>query len=442
MDITIVLPLAAGHENKLVIVLFQLCVIIGVARLFSVLFKKIGQPGVVGEIAAGLILGPSVFGKIEVLLGYTNHELSHAVFNPVVGDVFGILKELGLILLLFLVGMEFEFSHLRKARKSALSISIAGVVLPFVMGFGLAHLIHPYIEQVAGADNVLHAVDVNGFALFMGTAMSITALPILGRMMMEFGVSRTRTAAITITAAAADDATGWMLLAAVSAMVQSKYDLGLTLRMIGMTVGFALFMFFVLRPILIRGIRAVMKNGATEIGLTGHAVLLIVIFLCAIATSYIGIFAIFGAFLLGAVLSDQHEFRAAVTRETRSFVTVFFLPIFFTYTGLRTDIGSLSSPMLWMIAGLVCVVAIVGKFGGCALAARFSGFNRAESLCIGIMMNTRALMELIVVNVGYELGIIPKSVFCMLVIMAVLTTFMTTPLLRRFKQGTDLDVVF
>jgi len=180
------------------------------------------------------------------------------------------------------------------------------------------------------------------------------------------------------------------------------------------------------------------RNGG-ELGLNGFAVLIAVLFGSAILTSKIGIFAIFGAFMLGAVLSDQQEFRSAVQKLLGSFVTVFFLPIFFTFTGLRTDIGSLDSPLLWLFATGVLLVAVAGKLGGCAIAARLSGLPMRESLCIGILMNTRALMELIVVNVGYDLGVIPKSVFCMLVMMAVVTTVMTTPLLIPAMRGTELE---
>lgn len=433
------LPLAATHhEATLVTVLLQLGIIVAVARLFGLLFKKLGQPVVAGEIAAGVVLGPSVFGKLEVLAGYSNHEVSRAIFDPAVADVFGVLSQLGLILLLFLVGMEFDFSHLKRSHKSALAISITGVVIPFALGWQLARWIHPQVEGVEKG-GVMVPVDAHGFALFMGTAMAITALPVLARMMMEFNVTRTRIGTVTISAAAIDDATGWILLAAVSAMVKAQYQPLETLRMVGLTVAFAGGMLLVVRPVLVRWIAWSLKRGHGELGLNAMAILLIVIFLCSIATSLIGIFAIFGAFTLGAVLSDQAVFREAVTRELRNFVMVFFLPIFFTYTGLRTDIGTLGSATMWMLAAAVCAVAIVGKFGGCTLAAKASGLSWRDSLCIGSLMNTRGLMELVVINVGYDLGIIPRSVYCMLVIMAMVTTYMTAPLLQAFKRGTELE---
>jgi len=257
--------------------------------------------------------------------------------------------------------------------------------------------------------------------------------------MMELGITRTRLGAIAISAAAVDDATGWILLAAVSAVVRANFSIRETLLMVGETIGFALLMIFLARPVLGRWVRHTLRKGDGELGLNSVAILIAVLFACSIATSLIGIFAIFGAFLLGASLSGQHEFRQAVGRRLQDFTGAFFLPIFFTYTGLRTDVGTLETWHLWMLCGLVSAAAILGKFGGCGLAAWLSEFSRREAACIGSMMNCRALMELIVINLGFELGVIPKSVFCMLVLMALLTTFMTTPVLLWLMPGTELE---
>lgn len=413
-------------EKRLLLVLVQLAVIITVARLFATLLRRFGQPAAVGEIIAGLVLGPSVLGKLEAA-GWLPR-ISGYVFDPSAAPIFGILSQLGLILLLFLIGLEFDFGHLKNRGKAAMSISVMGIAAPFLLGAALGQMMYPLLPE---------HVNRLGFVLFMGTAMSITALPILGRIMMELQISRTRIGAITITAAAVDDATGWILLAAVSALVQSHFHVISSLSMIAMTGAFAAVMIFVVRPAMRWWIARTLRND--ELGLNGLAVVLVVLFLCAIATNLIGIFAIFGAFMLGAVLSDQHAFREAVNRSLASMVTVFFLPIFFTYTGLRTDIGSLDSAMLWGLAAAVLAVAVVGKFGGCALAARLHGFSGRDAMCIGVMMNTRALMELVVVNVGYDLGVIPRSVFCMLVMMAIVTTVMTTPILLRIRRGTELE---
>lgn len=424
--------LASSSEAVLLVVLVQLCIIIVAARVFAVIFRRLGQPAVVGEILAGLILGPSFFGHFFP-------GASAAIFDPSVAPVFQVLSQLGLIFLLFLIGLEFDFRHLRTSGKASLAVSIVGVALPFALGWWLAHELHPHIEPVVRGDAAPAPVDLTGFALFMGTAMSITAIPILGRIMMELNITRSRIGAITITAAAVDDATGWIVLAAVSAMVRSEFRLVETLLMTAETIAFGLVMFFVARPLLKRWVRFALRRGGHVLGLNSLAILLVLMFGCAIATNLIGIFAIFGAFVLGATLSDEAEFREAVVAHFRSFITVFFLPIFFTYTGLRTDIGSLEGGTMWFFAAAVTVCAVAGKFGGCTVAAWATGTSLRESSCIGIMMNTRALMELIVINVGYELGVIPRSVFCMLVIMAVVTTIITTPLLLRFARGTSLE---
>ncbi|MFO0880772.1 MAG: cation:proton antiporter [Gemmataceae bacterium] len=422
-------------EDLLLPLLIQLAIIIAVARVFAWLFRRMGQPAVVGEIAAGLVLGPS-------FLGWVAPQLFAMVFRPTIAElppdasdlmlsrVLTALAQIGLILLLFLIGLEFDFGHLRYTGPAALAISLAGVLLPFGLGIGLGTWMHGLVAP---------GIPWLSFVLFMGTSMSITAIPILGRMMMEMGITRTRIAAVTISAAAVDDACGWILLAAVAAASRTTFSALQTGGMIVATVGFGLFMVFIARPILARAARAALKAGGGELGLNSLAALFVLLFICSIITNVIGIFAIFGAFLLGAILSEEHEFRDAVIRRLRDIVTAFFLPIFFAYTGLRTNIGSLETWQLWTLAGAVSFVAILGKFGGCTLAAWLFGLRPREAACVGIMMNTRALMELIVINVGKDLGVIPDSVFCMLVLMALLTTFMTTPILLRLMRGTELE---
>lgn len=438
-----IIPILRGLHVEAVLlpVLLQLVVIILAARLVATLFRRLGQPAVVGEIAAGLILGPSLLGWVfpdlfQFLFAPTVEGVPPKAFEVIIHWVFTTFSQLGLILLLFLIGLEFDFGHLRWHGKAALSISITGVALPFVLGLGLAFVLHPHLEVHTRTGK---AVPLLGFALFLGVALSITAIPILGRMMMEWNITRTRLGAVTISAAAVDDATGWILLAGVAAAVRSAFDWRNMLLMIGETVAFALLMVFVARPLLLRWARSALRRGDGEVSLNSLAVLLAIILLCAIATNLIGIFAIFGAFFLGAVLSGEDEFRAAVTRRLRDFVTVFFLPIFFTYTGLRTEILALDTPLMWGFCALVLAAAIVGKFAGCGLAAWWGGFSPREAGCIGVMMNTRALMELIVINLGWELGVIPRSVFCMLVLMALLTTIMTSPILLRLMRGTELE---
>jgi Kef-type K+ transport system membrane component KefB len=415
---------SGGHtENILLIVLVQLIVIIAASRIFGGLFRRMGQPLVCGEIAAGLILGPSFFG------GMFPH-LFRAVFNPSVGQIFAIMSQIGLILLMFLIGLEFDFGHLSNNRGTAMSISMAGILLPFSLGFLLGRWMHTTLHLTGSWLNL---------ALFMAAAMSITAIPILGRIMVELNISRTRIGSLTISAAAADDASGWILLALVTAIARSTLNPVKLGVMILEVVAFAMCMVWGVRPLLKKWIDRQMREHQGKLSLGGLAILLIMILLGAIVTNLIGIFSIFGAFFFGALLYDQHEFRQAVQDRLRDFVTVFFLPIFFTYTGLRTDIGTMGGAGLWFMCGLVLLTAFVGKFGGCWLAARFNGLPWREASMIGIMMNTRALMELIVINIGFELGVIPKSVFFMLVFMAVASTYVTTPVLRRLVRSSELE---
>ena len=427
-------------EHLLLPVLIQLAVIIAAARAFGVLARRVGQPSVVGEIAAGLLLGPSLFGWLFP-------ELFNAVFRPglegvdqplanaVLPKIFAIISQFGLIFLMFLVGLEFEFNHVRTHARSAVLISLVGIVVPFALGAALAQLIHPRLEPHPTAG----PVTLLGLTLFLGTALSITAIPALGRIMMELNVTRTRLGSITITAAAVDDAIGWILLASITAVVRSNFDPLETLRMVGLTVAFALLMWFVVRPVLVRYFAYSLRANRGRLSATALAVLLVSVFVSAIATNLIGIFAVFGAFLLGAVLSDQTELHRAARAKLHDIVTSFFVPVFFTYTGLQTDVGALHGGVMWLICGVLLVAAVAGKLAGCGLAARASGFTWKESGIIGAMMNTRGLMALLAINIGYQLGVVPRSLFCMLVIMALTATAMTTPLLLWLRKGTEIE---
>lgn len=435
----------AHVEAVLLPVLVQLIVIILAARLAATLFRKLGQSGVVGEIAVGLILGPSLLGQIPAV-----HQLFHPAIDnvpPELADqvfrwIFTILAQLGLILMLFLVGLDVDFSHLQWHGPAALAISLTGIVIPFGLGIAIAPLL------LASPDLGVHPAAVGPppfwhFALFLGVALAITALPVLARLLFDLNIQRTKLGAVGITAAAVDDAMGWILLATVAAVVngaqRAAEDVSLapTFIMLAQTLGFAVVMIFGVRPLVPRLTPYLMKDETLSV--MGLAILLCAVLTCAILTNLIGIFAIFGAFLLGAVLSAENALREAVAKSMRDFVATFFMPIFFTYTGLRTEVQSLGSVSLWLLCGLVLAAAIVGKFGGCFLAALATGFSRRESAAIGAMMNTRGLMELVVINVGYDLRVIPKSVFAMLVIMALVTTVMATPLLARFLRGTEYE---
>ena len=448
---------AAGREETLRPLLVQLVVIMLAARAGAVVARWLRQPSVVGEISAGLLLGPSAFGAVAP-------ELSALVFPRGAAAVGGLeasltaFSQVGLILLLFLIGIEFDFSHIRRQGRLAATVSVAGIVAPFCLGIGLAWLMVPRL----GALGATTAIDSRSFALFMGTAMSITAIPILGRILIEMGLQHSPLGALVIAAAACDDAVGWTLLAAVSAIATGNFDPLTILGMAAATLALAAFMTLVLRPLLLpwlercvggaEGAQQHSANGAQQHSAEGAqqhsaegaqqhgpglplgvlSVLLALLLVAALITSRIGIFAIFGAFLLGASLSGSPRVREAVAAQFSDFVTVFFLPIFFTFTGLRTNVGSLATPEAWGWAAAVFAVAVLGKWGGCGLAARLGGLPAGEASCVGVLMNTRALMELIVVNVGMDLGVIPPAVYCMLVFMAIGTTLMATPLAVRF----------
>jgi Kef-type K+ transport system membrane component KefB len=429
-------------EHLLLPVLVQLIVIIAAARAFGALARKLGQPSVVGEIVAGILLGPSLFG-------WLSPELFAAVFRPslpgveqaladaALPKIFTVLAQLGLIFLLFLVGLEFEADHIREKGRSAVLISIVGIAVPFALGAALAPIIHPYLEPHPASGG--KPVSLPGLTLFLGVALSITAIPVLGRIMMELNITRTRVGTITITAAAVDDVLGWILLASVAAAVQANFDPLETLRMVGLTVAFVLVMLFAVRPLLVRYFTASLRAHHGRLGATALAVLFVSVLLSGVATNLIGIFAVFGPFVLGAVLSDQEDLRRAASAKLRDVVNGFFVPVFFTYTGLRTDIGALHGAAMWLVCGAVTLAAVAGKLAGCGLAARVSGFTWKESGIIGAMMNARGLIALVVINAGYELGVVPKSLYCVLVIMAVVTTAMTTPLLLWLRKGTEIE---
>jgi Kef-type K+ transport system membrane component KefB len=423
-------------EAVLLPLLLQFVAIIVLARLFAVLARRLGQPAVVGETAAGLALGPSLLGWLAPavfvwLFRPTVPGIEPALFDQLLRWICTGFSQLGLILLLFLVGLEFDFAHVRDHARVTVGIALSGVALPFALGFGLAWLMHPLVA----ADRPFL-----GFALFMGTALAITAIPVLARLMIDLNITRTRLGAIVISSAAVNDAVGWILLASVAAVVKAKFELTATLWMSAETVAFTLAMMFLGRPLLRRWVRYSLRRGEAEFSVNALTVALVLVLLCSIITNLIGIFAVFGAFILGAVLSSEQAFRQAVTRRLRDFVTAFFLPIFFAYTGLRTNVGSLGASWeLWGLCLAVLTVAVVGKVGGCGVAARLGGFSTREAACIGVLMNTRGLMELIVINLGKDMGVLPDSVFCMLVLMAMLTTLLTTPLLVRVMGGTELE---
>ncbi len=419
--------MSSAHQTEatLLIILLQLALILAIARFAGSVSRRLGHPMVVGEILAGMALGPS-------LLGRWYPSLSAALFPLSVKPIIGVVSQLGLIFLMFLIGLEFDFGHIRAHGRTAAIVAVSGIALPFVFGFGLGFWMHPSFPSV----------DRLGFSLFLAVALSITAIPVLGRVMIEFNIQRTQLGVLTITAAAMDDALGWILLAVVSAIIGAHFEMGTALKMLALTALFTAGMGFVVRPLLVRWIQTVVDPHTGQLSLNGLAVTLIILFLCAAATNLIGIFSIFGAFVLGVILYDQHAFREAIFGRLKDFVTVFFLPIFFTFTGLYTDMGSLDSGRLWLYLGAVLLASFVGKFCGCLFGAKLSGLGTRQASCVGIMMNTRGLMGLIAANVGLQMGVVPKPVYCMLVLMCIVSTVLLSPVLRRLMVGTELETAF
>jgi Kef-type K+ transport system membrane component KefB len=408
---------SAVHQNELLLyfVLLQLVVIVLAGRVGGQAAKRVGQVAAVGEIVIGILLGPSLFGALAP-------DAFHYVFRSVPATPLTMLSLIGLILLMFQIGLEFDFAHLseRRHRKVVWGVAIAGLALPFALGLGVGLVLAPELSPAAAPV---------ASALFVATAFSITALPILGRMLIDLKLSRTPLGVIAISAAAINDVVGWLLLAMVTSLTVAAFSTGAFALQIAMVAGFFVGCWFVVRPLL----RFAIRRLSTTDDPLPHSligVLLAAVFLGAMTTYKLGIFAIFGGFMIGVVLYDQRAVVDAWNERVGAFVAVFFLPIFFTYTGLRTDIGSLASAADWGWCLLVIVLATAGKFGGCYLAARMSGLSHAQSGMLGIMMNTRALMELIVLNVGLDLGVISPRMFTMLVLMAIVSTVVTTPLLR------------
>lgn len=403
--------LTHNFKHPLAILLAQIITIIFVARFFGFIFKKIGQPSVIGEIIAGIILGPS-------LVGWYFPHFSQTLFPPESLGNLQFLSQIGLILFMFVVGMELDLKVLKNKAHEAVVISHASIIFPFALGMGLAYFIYEVFAPTG--------VPFLAFALFLGIAMSITAFPVLARIVQERGIHKTKLGTIVITCAAADDITAWCILAAVIAIVKAGSFVS-ALYIIGLAVLYVLLMLKVVRPFLKRvgDLNATRKNLSKPI----VAIFFLTLVISSYATEVIGIHALFGAFMAGAIMPENTKFRNIFIEKVEDVALVLLLPLFFVFTGLRTQIGLLNDPYHWKIAGLIIVVGVVGKFVGSALAAKFVGQNWKDSLSIGALMNTRGLMELVVLNIGYDLGVLTPEIFAMMVIMALVTTFMTGPAL-------------
>jgi Kef-type K+ transport system membrane component KefB len=389
----------------------QIITIIIVARIFGFLCRKIGQPSVVGEIAAGIFLGPSFVGAYFP-------EVSAFLFPPASLPNLQFLSQIGLILFMFIIGMELDLKVLRNKAHEAVVVSHASIIIPFALGVTLAYFIYVNFAP--------DHVPFHAFALFLGIAMSITAFPVLARIVQERNLTRTRLGAIVITCAAADDITAWCILAAVIAIVKAG-NFQSALYTILISGIYVVIMLKLVRPFL-KKVGDIYSNKET-LSKPIVAIFFVTLLLSSYASEIIGIHALFGAFLAGVIMPPNTNFRAIFIEKIEDISLIMLLPLFFVFTGLRTQIGLLNDIELWKICGLIIAVAVTGKFFGSALAARFVGQTWRDSLSIGALMNTRGLMELVVLNIGYDLGILTPEVFAMMVIMALVTTCMTGPAL-------------
>jgi Kef-type K+ transport system membrane component KefB len=417
--------------NATQVLLIQIAVIVLLSRLVGRLVRVVGQPQVVGEMIAGIMLGPSV-------LGLVGHGVwLKTLFPPELMGNLEVLTQLGVILFMFIVGMELDLRLLKGQGKAAVGAAAAGIVVPFVCGALLGWALAAIPESQTGRtpDRVV-------LCLFIAAAMSITAFPVLARILMESKLNRTPLAALALTSAAMVDCIGWCVLALVLELARYRgfgargagHGFGdhTAAATIGLTGGYIVVMFAVVRPMLGRLVRQFGSHGRLTHG--GFTVLFVFLIASSLATDAIGIHPVFGAFLLGAVMPRDARLVKHITGKVEDVTILFLLPLFFAYTGLRTELGLLDSWRLWMICGVVVLTAVGGKLGGVSLAARSFGMSWRESLLLGSLMNTRGLMELIILNIGLTLGVLTASLFTMMVVMAVVTTLMTSPLIRLLES--------
>lgn len=397
------------------ILLLQIIVILFFCRIFIGLFRLIRQPSVIGEVLAGIVLGPSI-------LGHFFPQVAAFLFPPDSLGNITLLSQFGLILFMFVIGMELDIDQVRKKLKETILISHASTIFPFFLGMVIAYFI--YDEYASNQTPFLP------FALFIGISMSITAFPVLARIIQEKGLTKSHLGTISLASAANGDITAWCLLAMVVAIAQTNSMLSAVYNIL-FSVVYMLIMFLVVRPFL-RMVGQVYHNEEV-IDKTLVAFIFLVVVSSSFLTEILGLHALFGAFMAGVIMPPDIKFRKIMSEKVEGVSLSLFLPLFFVSTGLKTEIGLLNTPALWSLCGLFILIAILGKLGSATLTARFVGENWKNSLYIGALMNTRGLMELIILTIGYELHILPPSIFAMLVLMTLVTTFMTTPLLESFR---------
>jgi len=401
-----------ASANTLLHVLLALAVILITARAVGALFRRLGQPPVIGEVIAGILLGPSLLGWVA--------PGAYAYLLPAsVAPYLGVLAQIGVILFMFLVGLELDTATLRQGTHSTIAISHASIVVPFLLGSTFALWLYP---RFATSD-----VPFTVFALFLGVSMSVTAFPVLARILTDRNLQRTPLGIVALTCAAVDDVTAWCLLAFVVSVAKAR--IGSAAVTVLLTLGFIAVVLLLARPLLLRLVEKVERQG--RLAQTPTALVFIALLLSALATESIGIHALFGAFLLGAVIPHDSRIARDLTHRLEDLVIIFLLPAFFAFTGMRTQIGLVRGVGEWAVCAGIILIACLGKFGGSYVAARLTHLPWRESAALGVLMNTRGLMELIVLNIGLDLKVLSPRLFAMFVLMAVITTLMTAPILER-----------
>ncbi|HEY6804657.1 MAG TPA: cation:proton antiporter [Pyrinomonadaceae bacterium] len=408
-------PPKPSERSPVSVLLMQVVLIIAAAKIVAALFSRIGQPPVMGEMVAGIALGPS-------LLGWLFPQASAFLFPASSMTTLGVLSQIGVVLFMFVVGAELDLQHLKEKASSAIMVSHASIIVPFLLGSALAISLYSSLAP----DNTAFMP----FALFMGVAMSITAFPVLARILKDRNLSHSPLGNTALACASIDDVTAWCILALVIAIVKSTGVMQ-AITTFWLTVLFIGAMLFLIKPRVQKLIERRVES-QSRMALSGVLAFALV---SAWITETIGIHALFGGFLAGVVMPSTPRVQTFLRERIENFSTSLLIPLFFVFTGLRTQITLLNDLKSWLICLAIIAVAIVGKLVGSMLMARWMKMSWHDSFAIGVLMNTRGLVELVVLNIGYDLGILSGRIFAMMVIMALTTTFMTTPLLSLIKVG-------
>ena len=403
----------ANLKEPLSRLLLQVVLIVVATRAVGAVFARLGQPSVVGEILAGILLGPSLFG-------WLSPDAFAFVFPADSMEVLKLLSQIGVCLFMFVVGLELEVSHMKQKAPAAVVISHVGILFAFFLGVICAWWLFPNYGSAG--------TSFTSFALFMGIALSITAFPVLAHILKERNLTQTVLGSTALTCAAVNDATAWAILAFVVASAQAG-SLAFTTFCLGLVLGFVAFMLFVVRPQLPRWLDTQSAGGESP-KRGGVAIVLLLILISALTTELIGIRALFGAFIAGLIMPQKRQFREYLIVRLENFSSLFLLPLFFAFSGLRTQVGLVNDSTSWLVCLAIIGIATLGKLGGTMITARFTGMNWNDSFALGALMNTRGLVELVALNIGYDLGILSPRIFAMMVLMALVTTFLTGPLLN------------